>query len=357
MDRPRRNARGVEEREATSPPGTRFVYSDIGFIVLGRLSLAQTLCLESQHIANCKISFLRVLIPLRMSSSDYMSLYISPAPPLAVSHGPIAIWGKDRPLDYFAPTENVRGQNSYLGSSFEGDAKAGEQILRGMVHDPTSYRMGGVAGHAGLFSTADDLARYCQMLLNGGVAPVWPTGRNASVNERASNADARGTLPNGRVSARRILSAQTVAKMTQPYVVAEDGSARGLGWDMNTSFSSNRGDLFPKGSFGHTGFTGTSIWIDPTSQTFVVFMSNRVHPDGKGDVVATRARVATIAASAIEDLPIEKWKEAEARYNAAVSAQIPRFEQLVRASDFSRLQFGGLHSAPPVRLNPAEWDR
>ncbi len=72
--------------------------------------------------------------------------------------------------------------------------------------------------------------------------------------------------------------------MTQPYVVSEDGATRGLGWDINTSFSSNRGELFPLGSFGHTGFTGTSIWIDPTSQTFVVFMSNRVHPDGKGDV-------------------------------------------------------------------------
>src|SRR6185436_16782748 len=93
----------------------------------------------------------------------------------------------------------------------------------------------------------------------------------------------------------------------------------------NTSFSSNRGELFPLGSFGHTGFTGTSIWIDPTSQTFVVFLSNRVHPDGKGDVTPLRAKVATVAASAIEDTPIEKWKEAEARYNAAVAAQIPRF--------------------------------
>jgi uncharacterized protein YbbC (DUF1343 family) len=113
--------------------------------------------------------------------------------------------------------------------------------------------------------------------------------------------------------------------MTSPIVVSEDGATRGLGWDMNTSFSSNRGELFPLGSFGHTGFTGTSIWIDPTSQTFVVFLSNRVHPDGKGDVTPLRAKVATVVASAIEDTPIEKWKEAEARYNAAVAAQIPKF--------------------------------
>jgi hypothetical protein len=101
---------------------------------------------------------------------------------------------------------------------------------------------------------------------------------------------------------------------------------------MNTSFSSNRGELFPLGSFGHTGFTGTSNWIDPTSQTFVVFMSNRVHPDGKGDVTPLRAKVATVVASAIEDTPIEKWKEAEARYNAAVAAQIPKFREQVEAA-------------------------
>ena len=114
--------------------------------------------------------------------------------------------------------------------------------------------------------------------------------------------------------------------MTRPYVVSEDGATRGLGWDINTSFSSNRGELFPLGSFGHTGFTGTSVWIDPVSQTFVVFMSNRVHPDGKGDVTPLRAKVATVAASAIEDTPIEKYKQAEAEYNAAVVAQIPRFK-------------------------------
>ena len=122
------------------------------------------------------------------------------------------------------------------------------------------------------------------------------------------------------------MSPQTIARMTQPYVVSEDGATRGLGWDINTSFSQNRGELFPLGSFGHTGFTGTSIWIDQTSETFVVFLSNRVHPDGKGDVTPLRARVSTIVASAIEDTPIEKWKEAEARYNSAVAAQITKFK-------------------------------
>jgi uncharacterized protein YbbC (DUF1343 family) len=175
--------------------------------------------------------------------------------------------------------------------------------------------MGGVAGHAGLFSTADDLARYCQMLLNGGTVERQ--------KEKGKRQNAESAI--GDPQSARILSARTVARMTQPVVVSEDGETRGLGWDINTRFSSNRGELFPLGSFGHTGFTGPSIWIDPASETFVVFMANRVHPDGKGDVVPLRARIATVVASAIEDMPIEKWKEAEARYNAAVAAQIPKF--------------------------------
>ncbi len=128
------------------------------------------------------------------------------------------------------------------------------------------------------------------------------------------------------------MSAQTIAKMTSPFVVSESGDARGLGWDINTSFSSNRGELFPLGSFGHTGFTGTSVWIDRVSQTFVVFLSNRVHPDGKGDVGPLRAKVATVVASAIEDTPREKYEQAEAEFNAAIAAQLPRFKATVEAA-------------------------
>jgi uncharacterized protein YbbC (DUF1343 family) len=160
-----------------------------------------------------------------------------------------------------------------LGDSGEDAGPEGDKWLRGEVHDPTSYRMVGVAGHAGLFSTADDLARYSQMILGGG--------------------QYRGV---------RVLSPLTVAEMTRPRLVSETGSTRGLGWDINTSFSVNRGDLFPLGSFGHTGFTGTSLWIDPATQMFVVFLSNRVHPDGKGDVASLRGRVSSIAAGAVTDI-------------------------------------------------------
>ena len=304
----------LKKEKLRNPPGTRFVYSDIGFIVLWEI--AERVCSLPGTHCTWPTPF----------SRDTQFGNIKARTDAA---------GNNR----FAPTENVRGQNSYLGGQFNGDQETGSKILRGQVHDPTSYRMGGEAGHAGLFSTADDLARYAQMLLNGGVAP------NAERGVR--NAESKLKPKTENQKPRRILSAQTVAKMTAPYVVSEDGSTRGLGWDINTSFSSNRGELFPLGSFGHTGFTGTSVWIDRVSQTFVVFLSNRVHPDGKGDVTPLRAKVATVVASAIEDTPLEKYKQAEAEYNAAVAAQIPKFVSNQRSA-VSNQQAASV-SSPTVR--------
>ncbi len=274
------------------PAGTKFVYSDIGFIVLGeiveRVSGDDLFKFTNKNLINQILNFDQTGF-IKPSGSLNLVGDTSKAK-IAISY---------QPKSKFAPTENIKGQQNYLGSKFEGDEKTGNEILRGQVHDPTSFRMGGVAGHAGLFSTADDLARYCQMMLNGGI-----------------------------LDGKRILSANTVAKMTAPYVISEDGATRGLGWDMNTSFSSNRGELFPLGSFGHTGFTGTSVWVDRVSQTFVVFMSNRVHPDGKGDVTPLRAKIATVAASAIENYPIEAMRLAESIYWSQVSGQIPKFKAM-----------------------------
>ena len=119
----------------------------------------------------------------------------------------------------------------------------------------------------------------------------------------------------------------------------ETGATRGLGWDINTSFSSNRGELFPLGSFGHTGFTGTGIWIDRVSQTFVIFLSNRVHPDGKGDITDIRAKISTVAASAVEDTPIEAFRLAENIYWSQVTPQIEKFKaQLEVQSPKSKVQ-------------------
>src|SRR5205814_759728 len=122
----------------------------------------------------------------------------------------------------------------------------------------------------------------------------------------------------------RIVGTMTIAMMTRPHAVAENGSARGLGWDIATSFSANKGDLFPLGSFGHTGFTGTSIWIDPASDSFVIFLSNRVHPDGKGDVGPLRGRVAAIVASSIVDASQTKAREQSADSAAELLASLAR---------------------------------
>lgn len=308
----------LKKEKLRAAPGTRFVYSDIGFIVLGEI--IERISKISLFFATQKLS------GQAFGTASYYNAF----------HDFDFTTNPGRKL--FAPTEDVRGQNSYLGSKFEGSVTDGDAILRGQVHDPTAFRMGGVAGHAGLFSNADSLARYCQMLLNGGIVPDW--------SDEQIKAFKMLGLP---VKAPpRVLSAQSVALMTRPVVVSEDGATRGLGWDINTSFSANRGELFPLGSFGHTGFTGTGLWIDKVSGTFVVFLSNRVHPDGKGDVGPLRAKVSTIVASAIEDTPIEKYKQAETEYNAAVAAQIPRFKEQAEAA--RRASSAGTQAASPATV-------
>jgi uncharacterized protein YbbC (DUF1343 family) len=165
-----------------------------------------------------------------------------------------------------------------------------EHMLRGVVHDPTVRRMGGVAGQAGLFSTGDDLAKFAQALLNGGDG---------------------------------ILSALSVEKMTQPEQPPAAPVLRGFGWDIDSPYSSNRGDLLPVGSYGHTGFTGTSMWIDPTTQSYVILLTNAVHPRGKGNAIALRSKVATAVAAALPFTASEKEalrRESITGYNEAQSA-------------------------------------
>lgn len=229
------------EEVPTSAPGERFVYSDINFFLLADIVKRVSGMPFDQFARE------RVFVPLGMTDSMFN-------PPETL-----------RPR--IAPTERC----TKYGWPCEGPDQV---MLRGFVHDPTARRMDGVAGHAGLFSTAADLARYCQMILNG-----------------------------GSLGGTRILSPLTVMKMTSPSTPAGMASVRGLGWDIDTSYSSNRGELLPVGSFGHTGWTGTSIWIDPVTGVYVVFLSNRVHPDGKGDATPVRARVATVVAASLRQLP------------------------------------------------------
>jgi uncharacterized protein YbbC (DUF1343 family)/CubicO group peptidase (beta-lactamase class C family) len=268
-----------------SVPGSRFVYSDIGMIALGEV-IHRVSGEPLDHFA-----YRNIFRPLGMRETGFRRFGEIEELPSIVEGGrpvPLPLQGNDATLlARIAPTETVRAMRSYLGGTgLEG--KEGERILRGEVHDPTSHRLGGVAGHAGLFTTADDLAVFCQMILGG-----------------------------GEYNGVRILSPLGVAEMTRPRQVTEDGGVRGLGFDVNTTFSTNRGELFPAGSFGHTGFTGTSIWLDPASETFVVFLSNRVHPEGKGDVSDLRAKVASIAAGAVTDAALV----ARARQEAGRYAQ------------------------------------
>lgn len=154
----------------------------------------------------------------------------------------------------------------------EPDPANPKVMLRGVVHDPTARHMGGVAGHAGLFSTAADLARYARMMLN------------------------EGTL-----DGVRIFKPETVKLMTSVQTPEGMWDRRGLGWDIDSGYSRPRGKLFPRGSYGHTGWTGTCLWIDPFSKTFFIFLSNRNHPDGKGDTLALYGTMGTLTAEAVTD--------------------------------------------------------
>jgi CubicO group peptidase (beta-lactamase class C family) len=228
---------------AACEPGKEFAYSDLNFIALGEIIRAvsdETLDAFAKE---------RIFVPLDMSDTYF--------------HPPARL------LKRIAPTESRRNTLNYL----KGQASQAslDEILRGEVHDPTAWRMDGVAGHAGLFSCAQDLAIYAQMLLNQGVH--------------------RG---------KRFLSPLTIKAMTSNQSPSDSSQVRGFGWDLNSSYSSPRGDIFLEG-FGHTGFTGTSLWIHPPTNTFIIILSNRVHPEGGKDINHLRGAIANIVASAIID--------------------------------------------------------
>ncbi len=247
----------VNEEVLTSTPGTRFVYSDINFELLADIVQRVSKQKFEQFVQS------RIFKPLGMTNTMFV-------PPASL-------------LPRIAPTEKCTDT---------GWPCPDAAIMRGVVHDPTARRMGGVAGHAGLFSNADDLAKFCQMLLNGGAVP----GAGTKVAAAGTKVPA--------YESSRVLSPLTVSRMTSPSTPGGEANVRGLGWDLDSSFSSNRGEFLPLGSFGHTGFTGTSLWIDPSTGTYIVFLSNRVHPDGKGDVTPLRAKIASIVASTLTDLTL-----------------------------------------------------
>jgi len=207
-------------------PGSTFRYSDVNFILLGEL-VHRVSGRTLDEFASTEI-----FAPLGMKDTGYR-------PPEA--------W-KER----VAPTERTK-----------------DGILRGVVHDPTARRMGGVAGHAGLFTSARDVARFARMILQ-----------------------------RGELDGVRIFDAKTVETMTT--VQGPPGlPMRGLGWDIDSAYAGPRGAWLPVGSFGHTGWTGGSLWVDPFSQTFVIFLSNRNHPTEAGNVIALRRTLGTLVAEAV----------------------------------------------------------
>jgi uncharacterized protein YbbC (DUF1343 family) len=206
-------------------PGTTFMYTDVGFIVLAKL--VERVSGKNVHQFSQEFLFK----PLGMQETGYN-------PPAALRKRA-------------ATTQQREGR-----------------WMRGEVHDPRAYRLDGIAGHAGLFSTSSDLARFAQMLLG------------------------QGTYQDNQV-----LAVETVALMTKPNIVSS--GLRGLGWDIRTGYSYNRGDLLTDQAFGHGGFTGTTFWVDPGQELFVIFLSNRVHPDGSGSINRLAGRIATIATAAI----------------------------------------------------------
>jgi uncharacterized protein YbbC (DUF1343 family)/CubicO group peptidase (beta-lactamase class C family) len=212
-----------------TPPGGIFTYSDVNFILLGEIVRR----VDGRKLDQFATE--EIFTPLGMRDTRF--------------HPDAPLRGR------IAPTE-----------------KMGETFLRGVVHDPTARRMGGVAGHAGVFSTTADLARFARCMLG------------------------RGTLENV-----TLFKPETVDLMTRVQTPEEMKARRGFGWDIDTAYSRPRGKRFPRGSYGHTGFTGTWLWIDPGSRTFLIFLSNRVHPDGKGNVLETQVALGNLVAESLAD--------------------------------------------------------
>jgi uncharacterized protein YbbC (DUF1343 family)/CubicO group peptidase (beta-lactamase class C family) len=228
-----------------APTGTRFIYSDVNFILLGEI--IRRISGKTVH----EFSQENIFRPLAMSETGYL------------------------------PGEKLKAR----AAPTEKREKADDKFIQGDVHDPRAWLLGGVAGHAGLFSTAEDLAIYAQMMIGG-----------------------------GQYQNVRVLAPQTVATMSQGYKIVSGSRStmegvppnpavflRGLGWDKRSGYSINRGELMTDAAFGHGGFTGTVLWIDPQLELFVIFLSNRVHPDGKGLVNPLAGRIGTVAAGAIRE--------------------------------------------------------
>ncbi|OBI20875.1 serine hydrolase [Mycobacterium sp. E2327] len=289
-----------------SDPGGVFRYSDINFILLGALIEKITGEAEDDYVAE------HVLAPLGMQDTRYLppdkacgphtvrGAAIGWAGPSTGTACPAGAWSMDL-LPRIAPTARDEDGRADPGKNPDLD-----YLIRGTVQDTTARRMGGVAGHAGVFSTAHDVGIYAQALLDrlAGRPSEFPLTQttlelmttpqqpgHTAQQLQAANDAARQALAMRRSPAYPLLAAR--------YPAIAGQNLRGFGWDIDTPLSMARGMIFPIGSFGHTGFTGTSLWLDPRSDTYVVLLTNSIHTRGSEPISDLRGEVATAAARAL----------------------------------------------------------
>ncbi len=258
----------IIDEKPVSPPGSKFLYSDINFEILGELvgkisgGPLDAYCSEN------------IFQPLGMKNTFFKP--------------------KKSLQSCIAPTQYTNGKKG--------------RMLCGEVHDPAASRMEGVAGHAGLFSTAGDLSIFAKMLLEGGT-----------------------------LSGVRILNFSTVEMMTLPQSPPDQKPLRGLGWSIDAPLAANREILLPVGSYGHKGYTGTLIWIDPVSNTFIILLTNRVHPYGKGDAEPVRKQIINLVSRSTGTLSVN---QALTRRPSLSSFYKPDNNKRSDNTDISKVQTG-----------------
>ena len=305
-------AEGIH-RALTTPlesgPGEGFGYSDINFILLG--ALVETVTGEALDVYVQR----HVFEPLGMDETLYLpptkacgphttigaAIAWAPAPQGVVPDAcPAGTWSVGF-LSRIAPTARDEESRADPGKNPDLD-----HLLRGTVQDTTARRMGGVAGHAGVFSTAHDVSIYAQALLDR------LAGRPSKFPLTQATCELMTTPEQPGHTARQLEAADEAAReafakgpnKTDPllaprYPVIPGQNLRGFGWDIDTAQSTARGRIFPIGSFGHTGFTGTSLWMDPGSDTYIVLLSNSIHTRGSPPMSNLRGEVATATGQAL----------------------------------------------------------
>jgi SSS family transporter len=366
-------------RALTTPlktiPGSRFEYSDINFILLG--DLVETL----SGLALDEYAKQSIFWPLHMGSTSYHSyaetckpkpmigsafqydpMHVEKLKPGSRGHtkdlngGPCDDWLPHTTIPNTAPTAHDNEGTAATNPDFD-------HLLRGTVHDPTTRRMGGVAGHAGVFSTAHDISLFAQALLdkltkNTGPFPLKQStlqlmttpeqpghapnpGERRATNPGAPHLDSemwvstdisRANAASDRAKETRNPQTSTFDPLLAPsYPAIKDHPLRGFGWDIDSAYSKPRGAMFPIGSFGHTGFTGTSLWMDPASNTYVILLANAIHPRGNPPISNLRGELATLAAQALGiggEVPSDEAAETPAgQTNATTLTGIDVLEQ------------------------------